>query len=207
VLLAKDRETTARLAAANAVIAELRDQVESSEEGRTNKIYELTRAATIASDLNKEHANALGIAAKKIIRLEEGVKLYKHTVKDVARTLGSCLNGLVTAPVTKDDLEAMHAAAVDATPDAPDAVFTLRIAEKVGAVLERLDRELQLALNDVTPHLREQLKKIPAFEDIIFRHARAAAAVHSDVYRLVSSVDEACRNFEHEFASIQPDEI
>jgi hypothetical protein len=206
-LLKKDEDTTSQLLQANRQLAELREQIEFSDDGKSNKIYELNRALMVASDLNKEHASALGIAAKKLIRLEEGIKLYKHTVHDVAKTLGVAINRLVTDPVSQEDLEAMHASAMDATPDAPDAVFTLRISERICSTLTFLDQELQLALNDVAPPVRAHLRKIPAFDECLVRHCRSSASVHADTCRLMSSVEEACRNFELEFSTIQPDEL
>lgn len=52
-----------------------------------------------------EHANALGISAKKIIALEQALKSYKYTAKDVAKALGDCLHGGVSIPCAKEELE------------------------------------------------------------------------------------------------------
>jgi hypothetical protein len=121
LMLKKDQETTFLLEQALAQLADLRDQVDVTDDGRDNRLYELSRAMTVANDLNKEHSSALSIAAKKIIRLEDNLKVYKLTVKDVAKTLGASLNGIVTDPVTKEDLEAMHA--------------SVSVAEKFAALL------------------------------------------------------------------------
>lgn len=207
LLLRKENQAMSMLEQANHQVADLREQLECSEDGKDSKIYELKRALSIASELNKEHASALSIAAKKIIGLEDSLKMYKHTVKDVAKSLGVTLNSLVTDPITKDELEALHASAVDATQDAPDAVFTLRISERINSVALFLDRELQLALGDVSPKIREELKKIPSFEEYFLRHARSGSVLHSDSRRLLVSVEEACANFELEFSTIIPDEI
>jgi len=206
-LLRKEQETLLALERANAELNELRDKVGNAGDVQENKIYSLNRALIIASDLNKEHANALAIAAKRMIRLEECIKIYKHSVRDVAKSLGETLNSLVIDPVTKEELESIHLAAVEATPDAPDAIFTLRISERISSAVSFLDQELQLALADVPPRIRELLKKIPNFEEALFRHSRSASSIHSDSLRLLSSVDEACSIFEFEFESIQPDEI
>jgi small-conductance mechanosensitive channel len=206
-LLRTQQESADALELANNELAELREQVNSTDDQRNNKVYELNRALSLASGLNKEHANALGIAAKKLIKMEQVVNTYKHSVKDVAKTLGETMTSLATEPMTKEELDALYSTAMEASPDAPDAIFTLRIAERIASGANFLDTELQLALADVPQHIREMLKKIPSFDESLYRHVRSSSTNLSDTHRLLNSIEEACTNFDLEFESIQIDEV
>jgi hypothetical protein len=206
-LLRTQQESGNALDAAHAELDELRDQLNSTEDQRENKVYELNRALQLASEVNREHSNALCIAAKKLIKLEECVKVYKHTVKDIAKSLGETMTSLITDPMSKEELDSVYSAAMDASPDAPDAIFTLRIAERIANASNYLDGEVQLALGDVPPQLRDQLRKIPQFDETLHRHVRASTTTHSDLHRLMSSIEEACSNFDSEFSAVQIDEV
>ena len=50
----------------------------------------------------------MSLSAKKIINLEQSIKAYKFTAKDVAKCLGDCLHGGASLPVTKEELEDMY---------------------------------------------------------------------------------------------------
>lgn len=206
-LLKTQQESAEALELANNELLELREQLNSTEDQRENKVYELNRGLNLANELNKEHASALGIAAKKLIKMENVVTTYKHTVKDIAKSLGETMTSLATEPMSREELDVLYTAAMDASPDAPDAIFTLRIAERISSATNYLDGELQLALGDVPGHIRDMLRKIPGFDESLYRHVRASATNHSDSYRLMSSIEEACTNFDLEFESIQIDEV
>jgi hypothetical protein len=49
---------------------------------------------------------------KKIMGLEQSIKMYKFTAKDVAKCLGDCLHDGSTMNVSKEELEEMHAVSI-----------------------------------------------------------------------------------------------
>lgn len=55
-----------------------------------------------------EHSSALALSMKKIMGLEQSIKMYKFTAKDVAKCLGDCVHDGVTMNVSKEELEEMH---------------------------------------------------------------------------------------------------
>lgn len=55
-----------------------------------------------------EHSSALALSMKKILGLEQSIKMYKFTAKDVAKCLGDCLHDGSTMNVSKEELEEMH---------------------------------------------------------------------------------------------------
>jgi len=150
-----------------------------------------------------EHSNALSLSAKKIISLEQAIKAYKFTAKDVAKCLGDCLHGGASLPVTKEELEDMYKAVSSASQTAADATLALRLAERVASLFAVLDNELQQALVDVPPTLREQIRQIPGFEQALVEHKRGASQVTGDLQRLLSSVEEATLHFDLELTSVQ----
>jgi len=100
-------------------------------------INQQQKPRTLSETRNKEHANALALSAKKVIELERAVKAYKFSAKDVAKCLGDCLHGGVSVPCTKEELEDMYKAITAAAPPAaPDAVMSLRLAEKIVDVMQ-----------------------------------------------------------------------
>ena len=206
-LLQKEQALSYSLKEANDSLTTMRELTGGSGEEKDNKIYELNRHITGANDLNKEHASALSIAAKKLVRLQETLEVYRHTMRDVSRALGSTLNGLLTLPVAKEELENMHSSALDTTPEAPDAVLTLRISERTSAIISSLDQEVQNALCDVSPRIREMLKQIPLFEDGLVRHNRSIEMMNSEANRLMAAVEDACTSFDFELSTIHPEEL
>jgi hypothetical protein len=150
-----------------------------------------------------EHSNALSLSAKKIISLEQSIKAYKFTAKDVAKCLGDCLHGGASLPVTKEELEDMYKAVSSGDKTAADATLALRLAERVASLFAVLDNELQQALVDVPPALREQIRQIPGFEQALVEHKRGASQVTGDLQRLLSSVEEATLHFDLELSSVQ----
>lgn len=182
----------------------LREQATSPSQDKENEIYALDRRATLSETKNKEHANALSLSSKKIISLESAIKAYKFTAKDVAKCLGDCLHGGASIPVTKEELEEMYKQVSTATATASDAVLALRLAERQVSIFAVLDAELQQALVDVPPLLREKLRVIPSFEEAMYAHKRGANQVTADLSRLLSSVEEATLHFEMELSSVQP---
>jgi hypothetical protein len=130
---------------------------------------------------------------KKIMGLEQSIKMYKFTAKDVAKCLGDCLHDGSTMNVSKEELEEMHAvsivfvwlhtlrficslqvlrsppcrfsfsifqAATTTNSQAADATLSLRLAQKVAEINAMLDAELQQALRDVPPSLREKVNHL-----------------------------------------------
>ena len=101
----------------------------------------------------------------------------------------------------------MHSSALDTTPEAPDAVLTLRISERTSAIVSSLDQEVQNALCDVSPRIREMLKQIPLFEDGLVRHNRSIEMMNSEANRLMAAVEDACTSFDFELSTIHPEEL
>mmetsp|Transcript_87232 Transcript_87232/g.168997 ORF Transcript_87232/g.168997 Transcript_87232/m.168997 type:complete len:260 (+) Transcript_87232:58-837(+) len=197
-------ELESELAAAHEEVDRLRDQAAAPSQEKENEIYALDRRATLSETKNKEHANALSLSSKKIISLENAIKAYKFTAKDVAKCLGDCLHGGASIPVTKEELEDMYKTVTTATTTAADAVLALRLAERAVSIFSVLDAELQQSLVDVPPLLRERLRVIPSFEEAMYAHKRGASQVTSDLSRLLSSVEEATLHFDMELQSVQP---
>jgi hypothetical protein len=96
---------------------------------------------------------------------------------------------------------------LDTTPDAPDAVLALRVSERIGMLITRLDQEIQLALTDVSPSTRNLLKQIPVFEDGLVRHTKSISNINSETNRLMAAVEDACGGFEMELLAIQQEEL
>jgi|MDTB01.2.fsa_nt_gb hypothetical protein len=206
-LLKKEQDMSDTLKVAHTDLASMRELTGGTGDEKDNKIYELNRQITIANDLNKEHASALSIAAKKLVRLQDTLEVYRHTMRDVSRALGSTMNSLVTSPLSREELESMHSSALDTTPDAPDAVLALRVSERIGMLITRLDQEIQLALTDVSPSTRNLLKQIPVFEDGLVRHTKSISNINSETNRLMAAVEDACGGFEMELLAIQQEEL
>lgn len=194
-----------QLAAAQEEIDRLREDLEHPDRTRENEIYSLDRRAQLSETKNKEHSNALSLSAKKIINLEQSIKAYKFTAKDVAKCLGDCLHGGASLPVTKEELEEMYKAVSSASQTAADATLALRLSERVSSIFSVLDNELQQALVDVPPVLREKIRMIPNYEQALYEHKRGAAQVTADLQRLLSSVEEATLHFDMELQAVQPE--